>query len=58
MNKEQWLANYERSEECSRMIDGASRVCEKCGKVYAIGDWWLCPHDKPYYSWYFKGDKK
>ncbi len=24
-----------------------STTCDDCGKVYFIGDWWLCPHGQP-----------
>jgi hypothetical protein len=68
MSKEAWLANYERSEECSRMIDSPRIVvsnveektitCEDCGVTYFIGGWPWCPHDKAHYSWHFKGEKK
>lgn len=64
MSKEQWLANYERSEECSRMIDSPPVVvnnvaektitCDQCGRTYFIGAWPFCPHDKPCYSWYMR----
>jgi len=29
-------------------------TCEKCGKEYGVGEWWLCPHGFPRYGWHFK----
>jgi hypothetical protein len=67
MSKEQWLANYERSEECSRMINRPVRnpfvatnvnektvKCDLCGLTYFMGEWPFCPHDKGHYSWHLK----